>query len=773
MKKVLRAGLSAAVFAILLSVCIGFAVWILSLTFDNICLEIKEQYCYSEAEEIVGEIENGVQFGKSLENYYGMERILTRLQALIPGNTEAVIVNQSGAPVVTSFSGKKIEREYMARFYSSEYRKQEGVRRDFGNLQSMVLPIKDSNQSTIGTAVLIYNSKTLLPAHNTNWSSKIILILMFTVITFIFYLLVEKQTINGKGGALKVARIFPVTMVMVGLFAEIIVLYTGYQKQYEDLIYENAKTFTAITENKVSELLDKGLPVNQLQDIHAYFEKKTSANDIIWNIRIVHAYMDTADGLDRSDQDTLVCSIEANKNLNILVTLNRSFIDNQMGRMTATFAVIFIICLMISFEVIRLIDILKLRMRKKQTEQVQTTNIQHSISLNIKLLSFLTYTAIYASMPFAAVVMRTWKASIFGLSPEVSASFPLSMELIGILLFSAIIPKVCQKTSIHVLGAAAFTCLIAGNMGCALVDNAYMLLLMRGVCSLGFALFKYLMNTIVAAGSTNPQAIGHNLALFNAGLLGGITVGGAVGAVVADAKGYQFNYTFTMVLLLIVFGVLLFTLPWNYLKNRQVEAVIKAKNSGIKLRTILLNREVLKVLILGAVPLNIGLMYVVAFLPVYMNFIGESPLAISYAYLVNGLFGVYIGFFLLKAFHFLSYKAGFIFSMLLGAAGIFVLCAGHGLGIVLASAAIMGLFDGYGTPRIAAFFTAMPQVKSLDTVQALTAFNIVGSAVQIVCPLLYNLTMQESGRTDYLMILAAFYLLVAGLTLLFVKGIKQ
>ncbi|MEG0989182.1 MAG: hypothetical protein RSG54_10705 [Clostridium sp.] len=202
MKKLLRAGLSATIFAILLSVCIGFSGWILGLTFDNICLEIKEQYCYSEAVEIVGEIENGVQFGKSLENYYGMERILKKLQVLIPGISEAVIINQDKEPVVTSFSGKALEREYLARFYSRKYQKLEGTKREFGNRQSMVLPIKDNRQSVLGEAVLIYNEKALIPPHKTNWSAKIFLILVLTILIFIFYFLIEKQTIHKKKGGL-------------------------------------------------------------------------------------------------------------------------------------------------------------------------------------------------------------------------------------------------------------------------------------------------------------------------------------------------------------------------------------------------------------------------------------------------------------------------------------------------------------------------------------------------------------------------------------------
>ena len=76
------------------------------------------------------------------------------------------------------------------------------------------------------------------------------------------------------------------------------------------------------------------------------------------------------------------------------------------------------------------------------------------------------------------------------------------------------------------------------------------------------------------------------------------------------------------------------------------------------------------------------------------------------------------------------------------------------------SAGIMGLFDGFGTPAITGFFTGLPAVQKADTASMLTVFNSVGSAVQIVCPMLYNLLIQPDGKTTYLLLFGIGYAVV-------------
>lgn len=293
------------------------------------------------------------------------------------------------------------------------------------------------------------------------------------------------------------------------------------------------------------------------------------------------------------------------------------------------------------------------------------------------------------------------------------------------------------------------------------MSGPYGLIAMRGITSLGFALFKYAMNSIVAAGSGDGTRLNSNYALLNAGLLGGITVGGSIGAIVAESMGYQMNYYFTAAIILAGFAAGILLMPWGLLEREREAARGQAAAAGIRLGTVLKSPRVVMALILGAVPLNIGLMYVVAFLPVYMDNVGQSALAVSYAYLINGICGVYIGVSLVRLLKWLPQRLAVTVSMALGAVGILVLTVDHSLALVMVSAGVMGLFDGYGTPNVTGFFASLPEVKRMDGAQALTVFNVAGSAVQIICPLLYNVTVQADGKTTYLTILGLGFAAVA------------
>jgi hypothetical protein len=82
----------------------------------------------------------------------------------------------------------------------------------------------------------------------------------------------------------------------------------------------------------------------------------------------------------------------------------------------------------------------------------------------------------------------------------------------------------------------------------------------------------------------------------------------------------------------------------------------------------------------------------------------------------------------------------------------------------------MGVFDGYGTPTVTSFFTGLYDVRQMDKVGMLTVFNSVGSAVQIICPLLYNVIIQTDGKTTYLTV---FGLCFAAVAVLFAVSLKK
>ena len=162
-------------------------------------------------------------------------------------------------------------------------------------------------------------------------------------------------------------------------------------------------------------------------------------------------------------------------------------------------------------------------------------------------------------------------------------------------------------------------------------------------------------------------------------------------------------------------------------------------------------------------------MYVVSFLPVYMGVIGQPAIATSYAYLINGLAGVYVGVAMIKLLKKLSVNRSVALSIFLGAGGILILLLGQNAFIVIISAAIMGLFDGFGTPTVTGYFTGVGNREHGDSAALLTIYASIGSAVQIICPILYGFVARPDGN---LMPLGVFGIVFAlfGVVFLFKKG---
>lgn len=191
----------------------------------------------------------------------------------------------------------------------------------------------------------------------------------------------------------------------------------------------------------------------------------------------------------------------------------------------------------------------------------------------IKLLSFLSYMAIYTSMSYTAVIMRNWDASLFGLSKAASASLPLTVELLCIMLCSVAVQKVFQRMKLNHLLLFVFLFLILGNAACIVTSSPYVLLGLRAFCGIGFGLLKYWLNSIVAAGSADSEAVGEHYAQLNAGLLGGITAGASLGAVLAQSLGYQFNYLFTGAVCVLIMAFAWVAMPWKMLNARRLSSV--------------------------------------------------------------------------------------------------------------------------------------------------------------------------------------------------------
>lgn len=762
--------ITLVILILLTLISLEFVSWICRMAFENTCIELEEQYITTEVSETIGNMESAIDFGKELSNYYGIEEVLDRVSNLSGQTLKVVVLNVEAEPLYLSFEESEENIIDLANIYTSDYKEQlleVTIPREkiaLGDKTSLVFPIYQGETQLTGYMTVFYDPNNLIGEDYRMNTQNVLLSILASVSVLLIVLLVYLHKKNKEGKTLTYAS---TALIMLGMFCYIVFLFFTYRVSYQTLIEEKASQTAASVQSRVEELLDKGLDAKQLYRIESWLEEKEQTSESIQNIKIYTELSQI-----KSIEGTLFFSIGSGQGL-MEVSTNQSYIQGRINLMTLTFGAVFVVCLMITFELTNLVEVLSIRLSSNFNK---TTKEQYAgISAQIRLLSFIGYTAIYTSTPYAAVIMRSWDASVFGLSKAVSASLPLTVELVCVLAASALIQRVYKDMRLERFMIFVFPFLILGNLACTAVSSPYLLILLRAFCGIGFAFLKYWLNSIVSSGSEDDESFSINCGRLNAGLLGGITAGASLGAIFAQALGYQSNYMFTagILLLLCVFGIL--TMPWKlFAQNRKPQtedAVVENAQEGTP-KHILITPKMLLTLIFGCIPLNIGLMYVVAFVPSYMDSIGQNAVATSYVYLVNGLAGVYLGMLVLNFMQKRSLYLSASLSLFLAAGGILILLVNRSLGIIMISAGILGLFDGFGTPSITSYFTGL----TADKTQApgmLTLFNMVGSAVQILCPALYNLMIQPNRKMTYLAIFGAVYVSIAVLFMILCRTPKR
>lgn len=746
--------------------CLAFVTWIARMSFDNICVELNEEYIATRVCEEVDTIENAISFGKELDNYYGIDVILEDICNISAGNLEVVIVDADGNPLYDSMGDTAEGRNIISEIYDFDYQKDislvamqqdKGEKLELGDRESLVFPIYYQDIELVGHVIVVYGKNSLGAQGGDSNIGFLVLVGAVVVLLLIVIKIFVETLSNCDKWYMKYSVVI---LIMGAMMIYILKMYGTYEEEYTRVVWENASMTAEYIQTSVQGLYDKGLRLEQLDEVSDYLNNMLSDNQVIDNISVVKGYYDSANYLPK-DSDIIIRLPVGDGEAYALIIINNTFIREKTRNLFLTFGAVFIICLMITFELIRLAEIISV---KRSAEPLD------GVASQIRLMSFLSYTALYTSMPYAAVIMRNWNATLWGFNESVSASLPLTVELVCVLLTSIILPRFVSRYSLRRMVWLTYPVLILSNLACYCVSSPYRLVALRALCGVGFGLLKYSLNSYVAAGSKGQQDIQKNYGQLNGGLLCGITIGASIGAVFADSLGYQANYIFTAVICVLTLLVSQLFMPWREIDAKRSKARIDTESSNVSLGMVFRKKSVFCSILLGDIPLNIGLMYVVSFLPVYASAVGCGGVVTSYAYLVNGIAGVYVGVFLISLLKKLSAYLGSVLALALGAAGILVLVIGSNAGWILLSAAIMGVFDGYGTPTVTSFFTGLYDVRQMDKVGMLTVFNSVGSAVQIICPLLYNVIIQTDGKTTYLTV---FGLCFAAVAVLFAVSLKK
>ena len=766
-----------AVFAVFIAVAMSFVSWLIYAVFAENYRDVKQQYYAVVSGNIVENIENSVKNGKQLDRFYGMDNELSDMLELITTDTvtvNAAVTDTAGNILYSSVSTSADKDQYYAmlgdisvrenvRFAETDTMQYKIAKSD--SYDVMLQPIYDKNGDQIGAMTLFYHSDDieaeLLPQKqiSNTITAACVGVVILTLIVYMIFLprsITEDMTNEEERDPVKAYAhkqkqnrfmfLVPVAIIMVGLLVQCVMSYNSYQQRYKDVMFEGAAGISSYLGDMTEELHNKGVSYDRMYGLDEYFAEKVEKSPLLWSINVVKVYADTSDITGRDSEYTVSTVLEevgnSSDQVRINVEVSKAYIDDKMQDMLLMFIASYAVALIMIYELLKLPDVLFKRLSRSFHESRKTQ--AEIASPVLRLGMFIAYTGMYVGIPFSGVMITQWNQSVFGLSVSFLASIPMTAELLATMLCSLLLLPLFKRIPLKGLFTGSVLISVAANALCFLAGSPVELIALRFVSGMGLAGFRYAMNTIVAQGTIEEGQTTTNLAALNAGLLGGITCGGTLGAIIAGAIGIQTAYLISAILL-VLFGVIVLSFtPWRLVKENGIEAL--PDKVGERSKNSILSHfgdlSLWRYLLLIAVPMNFGLMFVVAFFPGFVSSMGMPEVVTSYGYLINGLVGIYVGPKLLGV---LSEKLGrsacVVLALILGAVSVFVLNVDLPLAMVLVSVAILGLFDGFGTPATSAYYVNLPVIKHMGVSKGLTVLSVVGSIVQTASPVVYSVIL--------------------------------
>ncbi|MCD8089398.1 MAG: MFS transporter [Clostridiales bacterium] len=384
-----------------------------------------------------------------------------------------------------------------------------------------------------------------------------------------------------------------------------------------------------------------------------------------------------------------------------------------------------------------------------------------SLNSLIKWLTFFTYLAAYAVIPYGAVIIKYDGAKLLGLSKDFLASLPASLLCVGIFTALLMGKKAKELLGIRLYMILTGFCGILPMYICFMKLKTPQILISSFLIGFCLGLERWLMNYFVAVSSDSEKDTTVKYGYYNCGLLAGLTIGGALGGIISYARGYRYVYFAGGITIFITYAIGVFVLPYLYIKKREGIKTVKREIKSMLpfIREVFKRPALVMDILTAAVPLNMGLMFIVSFLHILIAMRGLNSTVNTYSYILYGFTGNYLGIYIVKRLkHLNENKAGFIALMFIFLS-VVVLIPKVTLPGILICAALAGLFDGYGGAVLTSLPVNSKNAEGIDKGIMLNGLAVVGSVVSALAPIIYGGLLNLGSFRINLTICAAFFAL--------------
>lgn len=804
----------------LLVLALGFNALLSLNSLEKLYIEsIASQYS-ALGKDLQRNIEKALRFGKPIERFIGMEKLLTetkeniltriasdtsaetrdaeaiaaQISVSIASPEGAILYSTDDSLVGATLPGQFQQEDILSSSSESSYLKYE-------NMYTTPLPILTIKKTWVATAIIMFDQsqvKTLLNQLRRKDIELISIILACSTILLIVLLNIATPKIYRMDTFPK----WRISCVMFLVIASAQLVFSGlnitsFQEYYLQINTAKAKTLMTLLKEDIDFFLSKGIRIDKLVKMDVLLGEIITTSPELNDITILDAdgkplYMASKHGMvdfQRATVEEFEQTREFTSNVEpqyhfrlaleretipkeretegvIEANLSREVIRETLFEMLLDSATILVISMLFFGELLILIF---------QFIENQAIGAKELRIINydaIRPVAFLFLFGIDISISFIPLHMENLYEPLFNLSKDMIMGLPVSTEMFfaGIAVFIA--GTWIDRRGWHEPFLFGLALTGGGVLYSWLAPNAVHFILSRGVAGAGYGLSLMATQGFVVMYSDHKSRA-QGLAQLFAGVLAGSICGAAAGAMLADRIGYTKVF---FVGAMILFSVIFYTLLFMRSAIQKPAHPAISSSSGLQIRPLfsfLFNRNILGLILLAIFPTAVAAVgFINYFYPIYLNRIGASQSNIGRIYMIFGLCLIYIAPFISKYIDASENKKAYIIvNGLLGSLAFLLFYYFEGVWVIVLAILFLGLSTSFDASR--AYALRLNITRELGEGTAMGIFTSAEKIGQVIGPIIFGGLLVSSDIHTSVTYFGLAYLFITCLFAFFTKSDKH
>ncbi len=783
---------------ILFILAVGFNTLFTLTSLEKLYIETNVSEYRVIAKDLHRNIENGIFYGKSLFNYFGIEKLLeTEKRKLLKKVTRddhglvspdkklqnedisISIANLDGTILYSDhkdYIGNKLPKSVLA------HQTQLGLEKNSKHFKSSdfikyqdsyytTLSVKDRDKKQIGIISISFKEKQIkdfLDNIFTTNSLTIILISVFSISALIFLLALLSMDAK-RFSKLKISFIVFFIICSAQVLSSGFMTYI-FKDHFIEISKNNSEALTSIVKRDIEYLLNNGVHIDRLVKMDSYLRRiiitTTELNDITIYDRNNHPlYRATKTSKTdfQNSKNAYTQWLEATKPLSnteynakaklfgvdqyvghISTNTSRSILLKKVMDIAMDSLTVLVISILFSVEMLILIFKYVERQAQDSKEKDSAPVIHYGV---MRPVAFLFLFGIDISISFIPLHMQNLYMPFLGLSRDTIMGLPISAEFlfagIGILIAGGWL----DRRGWHEPFIGGLLIASLGFVYSGLAPNVLHFIVSRGLVGLGYGLGLMAAQAMVITYSDNRTKT-QGLANLLAGIFAGGICGGAAGAMLAEMVGYKLTFFFGTLILLFVVAYTLFSMRSAMKKPVKNEVASQSssaqpspsqKTAFSKIGKFLSNRIILSLIFFSGLPAAIAVVgFMNYFIPVHLSRIGVSQSTIGQVQMIYGICLIYLGPLISKYVDASQDKKRYVFlGLVLGSCSFLIFVVLDGVAAAAVAVFILGLSSSFVLASQIVYALKLKVTQELGEGKAIGLFRSTSRIGQMLGPVIF------------------------------------